>query len=157
VEAAGPAARARSISIDTTLDPAPTAGDPVLVERLVTNLVDNAVRHNVPGGSIDVRTGTSGGCALLRVANTGPAVPADQVDRLLQPFQRLAPDRAGQPSDGLGMGLSIVAAIASAHDATVAVRPGTSGGLIVEVRFPFVGNAEATATISNEVSVPSHR
>ncbi len=137
VETAGPAAGARSISIEAALEPAPTAGDPRLIERLVTNLVDNAVRHNIPGGTIDVRTGTTAGCALLRVANTGPVVPADQVDRLLQPFQRLAPDRAGHPSDGLGMGLSIVAAIASAHDATLAVQPRPNGGLVVEVRFPL--------------------
>src|SRR5208282_1203573 len=124
---------------EAALDPAPTAGDPRLIERLVTNLIDNAVRHNVPGGTIDVRTGTAGGCALLRVANTGPPVPADQIDRLLQPFQRLTPDRAGHPDDGLGMGLSIVAAIAGAHDATVAVQPRPNGGLVVEVRFPVAG------------------
>ena len=68
----------------------------------------------------------------------------------------MAPDRAGDPSDGLGMGLSIVAAIAAAHDATVAVRPGTDGGLVVEVRFPFVGIPQASAApVAADVGLPS--
>jgi signal transduction histidine kinase len=78
---------------------------------------------------------TQAGRAMLEVANTGPPVPADEIDRLLQPFQRLAPDRVGH-QNGLGLGLSIVAAIANAHDANLDVHPGQDGGLDIRVHFP---------------------
>ena len=122
------------LSIRAELAPAPVAGDRGLAERMVANLADNAVRYNVPGGRVDITTGTRDGRAVLRVVNTGPVVPAGQVQRLLQPFQRLSPDRAGQPG-GSGLGLSIVAAIARAHGATVSARPGPRGGLAIEVSF----------------------
>ncbi len=119
--------------------PGPDARDDLpatarLIERLVSNLVDNAIRHNVPGGRVDVSV-TSNGRATLTVANTGPVVPPEEVDRLLQPFQRLSADRTSY-RDGLGLGLSIVAAIASAHDAVLAVRARPEGGLEIDVHFP---------------------
>ena len=119
--------------ISADLAPAPAAGDPALAERLVANLADNALSYNRPGGRVEVATGIRDGRAVLRVMNTGPLVPADQVERLLQPFQRPGPDR-GQ-SGGSGLGLSIVAAIARAHGASVSARPGRDGGLCVEVVF----------------------
>jgi signal transduction histidine kinase len=115
------------------LDAAPVIGDPHLVKRLVANLVDNAVRHNVPGGQVDVRTGMPGGRPTLSVANTGPDVPTAEVARLLRPFQRLAADRT---ADGLGLGLSIVVAVATAHGARLTVEPRAGGGLEVTVSFP---------------------
>jgi signal transduction histidine kinase len=125
------------LTIEATLDRAWTSGDPRLVERLVANLVDNAVQHNVPGGWIDVATDTGGGRAVVTITNSGPVIPADELDRLLQPFQRLQSERTGEP-DGvrLGLGLSIVQAIAAAHlaDLTAMARP--EGGLQVEVGFP---------------------
>jgi signal transduction histidine kinase len=124
------------LSLDTALDPATISGDPRLVERLVSNLVENAVRHNVAHGTVSMSVGTQNGHAVLEVANTGPVVPDDQVERLLQPFQRLGAERVG--TDGLGLGLSIVSAIAVAHDATLDVRPQEKGGLDVVVRFPAV-------------------
>jgi signal transduction histidine kinase len=124
------------------LTPALLAGDRRLIERLVSNLVDNAIGHNVPGGRVQIRVDTRGGQAVLLVANTGSLVPPEQIERLLQPFQRLAPDRVGY-RDGLGLGLSIVAAIASAHDAALDIRPREQGGLEVEVRFPLA-HAEPT-------------
>ena len=111
-------------------------GDPVLTERLVTNLVDNAVRHNIPGGWVQVATRTVGGRAILSVANTGPVIPPDQVDRLFQPFQRLQPRRG---SNGHGLGLSIVHAIAAAHGAAVNAQALPRGGLAIDVTFPPPG------------------
>jgi len=104
-------------------------------ERLVANLVENALRYNVPGGWVQVCTGTVRGRAVLEVANTGPDVPADALEHLFQPFHRLGDTRA-TTSDGLGLGLSIVRAVADAHDATVDVRPRAAGGLVLTVTFP---------------------
>jgi signal transduction histidine kinase len=126
--------QAQGPSIRAELAPAPIAGDPRLAERMVTNLADNALRYNVAGGWVQVTTGTRNGHAVLLVANTGPEVPADQIQRLLQPFQRLSPDRAGGPG-GSGLGLSIVAAIANAHGASISAHPGQDGGLSIEVSF----------------------
>jgi signal transduction histidine kinase len=85
--------------------PATLDGDPLLVERLVANLLTNAVRHNVAGGRVEVRTGVQDGSAVLSVTNTGPPIPPADVDRLFQPFQRLDPRRASY-KDGHGLGLS---------------------------------------------------
>jgi signal transduction histidine kinase len=125
----------RNLTLHAALGPAAAAGSPRLAEHLAANLVDNALRHNLPGGQIDVTTGTRGSRALLSVANTGPAVPANAVGRLFQPFQRLDTDRASR-GEGLGLGLSIVQAIADAHRASVTACPRPGGGLLVEVTFP---------------------
>jgi signal transduction histidine kinase len=117
--------------------PALTFGDRRLVERLVANLADNAVRHNVPGGWVTVDTGTVGGRPMLRVANGGPLIPPDRVGALFQPFLRMA-GRTGN-GDGHGLGLSIVAAIADAHGAEIAATANPTGGLTVTVLFPAVG------------------
>ena len=123
------------IHIDAVTEPAPLDGDPLLVERLVANLLTNAVRHNIPGGCVEVRTGVKDGEAVLSVANTGPLVPPAELDRLFQPFQRLDGRRAHY-KDGHGLGLSIVRAIATAHDAAITVRPIPDGGLRVTIIFP---------------------
>jgi len=123
------------IHVDATAEPAPLEGDPLLVGRLVANLLTNAVRHNVPGGRIGVATGVTGGRAVLSVTNTGPPIPPADVDRLFQPFQRLDRRRAHY-SGGHGLGLSIVRAIATAHHATITARPMPDGGLSVSVVFP---------------------
>jgi signal transduction histidine kinase len=120
------------IPVRPELAPAVVDGDRALTERLVANLLDNAVRHNRPGGHVTVTTGIRDGTAHLTVTNTGPVIPPGAVSRLYQPFQRL--DDAS--TDGLGLGLSIVRAIATAHDATITTTPSTSGGLRVEVAFP---------------------
>ncbi|HYB25342.1 MAG TPA: HAMP domain-containing sensor histidine kinase [Solirubrobacteraceae bacterium] len=125
----------RHLHLDVELDTATISGDRRLIARLVSNLVQNAISHNIPDGDVHIRVGTRAGKAYFAVANTGPVVPAGEVERLLQPFQRLAPDRLRQ-REGFGLGLSIVAAIASAHDARLGVRPGEHGGLDVEVTFP---------------------
>jgi signal transduction histidine kinase len=118
----------------TALTPARTAGDPQLIERLIANLVTNAVRHNIPGGRLDIRAHTASGRAIFAIANTGPVVPAGELTRLFQPFRRLS--SRGTPGDGIGLGLAIVQAIANAHDATLTARARTAGGLAINVAFP---------------------
>ncbi|MBL7622200.1 HAMP domain-containing histidine kinase [Frankia sp. AgB1.8] len=133
----GPKSDLLQIDVRAALDVAPTAGDVRLAERLVTNLVDNALHHNLAGGRVDIETGTTPRHAFLTVSNTGPAICLDDVDRLFQPFQRLGADSTAS-GDGLGLGLSIVQAIATAHDATIQARPRPAGGgLRIQVDFPL--------------------
>lgn len=114
---------------------ASTSGDPALIERLVANLVDNAVRYNVPGGRVELSTFSDAGGAVLTVVNTGPRIASADVDRLFEPFHRLGHARTS--ADGHhGLGLSIVRAVALAHRATVTATPRPEGGLAIAVRFP---------------------
>ncbi|RJL35595.1 sensor histidine kinase [Bailinhaonella thermotolerans] len=119
---------------------APVEGDPYLLERLVQNLVENAVKHNVPeGGWLSVRTWADDGLAVLEVANSGPVVPRYEVASLFQPFRRLDDSRApGEQGAerGFGLGLSIVRAIACAHGGTAGAEPREGGGLVVTVSLP---------------------
>jgi signal transduction histidine kinase len=133
-------AKRRGVSVHANLEPAVTSGDPRLAERLVANLIDNALRHNRPGGRVDVATTTRSGQAILSVANTGPLVPPDEVERLFRPFERLGANRTDH-SDGIGLGLSIVAAIATAHAATLTTRAQPAGGLDIEAAFPSAAGA----------------
>jgi signal transduction histidine kinase len=130
-----PSAAAAGLQVDATLDPAEASGNARLIHRLASNLIDNAIRHNITGGHVEVKLAARTTEATLTVTNTGLPVSPDQVNRLLEPFQRAAPERSASP-DGLGLGLSIVADIAEAHGATLQVRPQTEGGLIVAVSFP---------------------
>jgi signal transduction histidine kinase len=117
-----------------TLEPAVMTGDPELIERLVTNLVENAVRHNIPDGRLDLATHTTAGRAVLAIANTGQVIPTGEVHRLFQPFQRLRPSPF-TGADGTGLGLAIVRAIADAHNATLTAQARASGGLVIKVTF----------------------
>jgi signal transduction histidine kinase len=126
---------AGAVTIETELAPAPVFGDPRLVESLVANLVDNAVRHNTPGGWVRVATELTQGGASIVVRNSGPAVPATEVARLFEPFQQLNGRPVGN-GPGHGLGLAIVRAIADAHGAALAARPRDGGGLDVAVTFP---------------------
>jgi signal transduction histidine kinase len=134
VERQAEAAR-RDLTVGTSLSASPVTGDPSLAESLVANLVDNALRHNVAGGEVHVATTIVDGRAVVSVGNTGPVIPATDVDRLFQPFQRLSGERIRYAA-GYGLGLAIVRAIAGAHGAVLvaAARPG--GGLDIEVSFP---------------------
>ena len=127
-------ARRRDVQIDAALAEAPSKGDPRLVESLIANLIDNAIRHNVPGGRVDVTTTRSADAASITVRNTGPVIPPGEVERLFVPFQRLPGQRIRHP-EGHGLGLAIVRAIATAHDATVTAQAPDSGGLVVRVEF----------------------
>jgi signal transduction histidine kinase len=125
------------VAIESEIEPAPTAGNAALVERLVRNLIDNARRYNVPAGRVRVRTGTRPGTAFLAVDNDGAVVPAAAVERLFEPFQRLGTERTAAGDGHHGLGLSIVRAIATAHDATLLAEARPAGGLAVEVGFPL--------------------
>ncbi len=125
----------RGMEMRASLSPAPTAGNGDLLDRLVANLVDNALRYNRDGGWVEVATAEADGRAVLSVRNSGPVVPAEAVERLFLPFQRLERDRTGR-GEGHGLGLSIVEAIAKAHAAAITARARPEGGLDVEVEFP---------------------
>jgi signal transduction histidine kinase len=133
--AAGPEISGLGLHVHASIQPAALDGDPFLIQQLAGNLVDNAVRHNIPGGDIQVSTTTSPAGVVLSVANSGPVIPAAEVDRLFQPFQRLGP-RPARRDGGHGLGLSIVRAIATAHAATITARPRPGGGLAIDVTFP---------------------
>jgi signal transduction histidine kinase len=114
---------------------APTIGDPVLLEHLVRNLVENGVRHNLSeDGWVRVATGSHEGTAFLEVANSGPVVARYDVPALFEPFRRLGADRLA--SGGAGLGLSIVRAVVTAHGGTVGAEPRETGGLVVTVTLP---------------------
>jgi signal transduction histidine kinase len=133
--AAQPGISRLGLHVHTVIEPAVAGGDPLLVQRLAGNLIDNAVRHNIDGGHVLVTTTTSGARAILSVTNSGPVIPPADVGRLFQPFQRLGPRRARRDG-GHGLGLSIVRAIAAAHGATVTSRSRPGGGLSIGVEFP---------------------
>jgi signal transduction histidine kinase len=142
VNAHASSATARGLQLDAALDDAEVSGDERLISRMVSNLLDNAIRYNLTDGRVEVRLVANTTEATLTVTNTGPSVAPDQVSRLLEPFQRAAPDRTVSPN-GLGLGLSIVADIVQAHGARLEVRPRPAGGLSVTVSFaaePSVGN-----------------
>ncbi|HEV2590354.1 MAG TPA: HAMP domain-containing sensor histidine kinase [Gaiellaceae bacterium] len=115
------------------LEPAALAGDPVLVERLFANLLDNAIRYNAPAGDVWITTRASGGAARLTVENTGPTIRVADAGRIFQPFQRLD-ERAAH--GGSGLGLAIVASIAAIHGGSATAVPRESGGLKVTVTIP---------------------
>jgi signal transduction histidine kinase len=119
--------------VHAALEPAVVSGDPVLAERLVANLFDNAVRYNAAGGDIWITTGTMAGSSRLTVANTGPVISPADAGRIFEPFQRLS-DRTSH--DGFGLGLAIVASIAAVHRGTVTASPRDDGGLSVTVAIP---------------------
>ncbi len=119
-----------------TLEPAVISGDPVLAERLIANLVDNAVRYNAAAGDVWISTRAEAGSSQLTVANTGPVISPVDADRIFRPFQRLS-DRTSY--DGFGLGLTIVASIVAIHGGTVTARPRNDGGLCVTVTIPSAG------------------
>jgi signal transduction histidine kinase len=135
--ARGTEVAARGLGMEVTLAPALMAGDIALSERAVANLIDNALRHNVPNGTVWVSVSTDDDRAVLSVANTGPVIAPAEVAALLLPFRRGGAQRACRPvlSGGLGLGLSIVAAIATAHDATLSIAARPGGGLAAGLSF----------------------
>ncbi len=131
IDAVSPAITELDLHIQVALEPAETTGDVLLLERMIANLVENAVYHNNPGGWISVRTGASNGSAYFKIANSGPFVPEDAIAGLFEPFGR---SEVRVNSDhGVGLGLSIVDSIGNAHDASVVVRSLPAGGLDVSV------------------------
>lgn len=117
-------------------EPAVVQGNGVLLERIALNLVQNAVRYNVPQeGWVEISTGVEHGQAVLVVANTGPVVPAYEIDNLFEPFRRLRSERTGSDK-GVGLGLSIVRSVARAHGGHISAQPREGGGLVMRVTLP---------------------
>ena len=133
--AARPAISRLGLNVRADIQPAILDGDPLLVQQLAANLIDNAVRHNIPGGDVHVATGTSPAGAVLSVTSSGQVIPAAEVDRLFQPFQRLGP-RPAHGDAGPGLGVSFIRAIATAHAAAITAQPRSGGGLAIDVTFP---------------------
>jgi signal transduction histidine kinase len=121
------------LRLELALDPAPVLGDRELLRAMTANLIDNAVRHNAPGGWIAIRTGSAGQEARLEIANSGRAITPEEAASLAEPFRRLGAARTGS---GLGLGLSIAASVARAHGGELAIDPLERGGLRVAVALP---------------------
>jgi signal transduction histidine kinase len=124
---------AEGITMTATLAEAPVTGDGVLLERLIANLVDNAERYNIDGGTVEIATTADDATSAVRVVNTGAVVPADMIPRLFLPFTRLD-DRTRH--DGFGLGLALVSSIATVHNGTVHATARPAGGLDIIVRLP---------------------
>jgi signal transduction histidine kinase len=128
---------AGAVTVTAECEEAPTRGEPVLLERLAQNLVENAIRYNVDeDGWVRVSTRRTGDASILEVANSGPVVPAFEVEGLFEPFRRLGTERLATASKGAGLGLSIVRAIAKAHGGEATAAPRPEGGLTVTVTLP---------------------
>ena len=134
---------AGGITTTATLGEAPVTGDGILLERLVANLLDNAERYNIAGGTVTISTTAHDAASVLRVVNTGAVVPAGMVERLFLPFTRLD-DRTRH--DGFGLGLTLVSSIAAVHNGTVHATALPAGGLDITVRLPRRGSALTPAS-----------
>jgi signal transduction histidine kinase len=135
LSAAGPETGTLGLRVIRVLGRAPVVGDRALLERLVANLVENAVRHNLPGGWVEAGSGLADGKAVIRVANGGRPIPPEQVAALFEPFRRLEGDRTGSGRSA-GLGLSIVRSVAAAHGGRADARALDGGGLEVTVELP---------------------
>ncbi|WP_435973607.1 sensor histidine kinase [Streptomyces sp. Qhu_M48] len=128
---------AKGVEIRGEREPAVVQGNGVLLERIALNLLQNAVRYNVPeGGWVEVTTETKDGQAVLLVSNTGPVVPAYEIDNLFEPFRRLRQERTGSDK-GVGLGLSIARSVARAHGGRIIAEPREGGGLVMRVTLPI--------------------
>jgi signal transduction histidine kinase len=160
IDLIGPAATARQIQIGTALQEAQVTGDRILLERLVSNLIDNAVKHNVTGGWVLASTKTGAGIAEITVANGGEHIPPDQVTGLFEPFRRLSGRASIRP--GTGLGLSIVASVANAHGGHAKAHARADGGLDVQITLPATANEHRPAahqpqTLTPQIWQPDHR
>ncbi|WP_030681262.1 cell wall metabolism sensor histidine kinase WalK, partial [Streptomyces rimosus] len=136
LEQARAEAQAKGVEIRGVRQQAFVQGNGVLLERIALNLVQNAVRYNIKDeGWVEVTTEPQQGCAVLVVTNTGPAVPAYEVENLFEPFRRLRTERTGSDK-GVGLGLTIVRSAVRAHDGTTTAQPREGGGLVVRVVLP---------------------
>ncbi|MFE0705337.1 sensor histidine kinase [Streptomyces sp. NPDC058872] len=133
-------AGAKGLEIRSACEPAVVQGNGVLLERIALNLLQNAVRYNVPqgteGGWVEVTTEAKDGQAVLVVSNTGPVVPAYEIDNLFEPFRRLRQERTGSDK-GVGLGLSIARSVARAHGGRIIAEPREGGGLVMRVTLPI--------------------
>jgi signal transduction histidine kinase len=133
----------RDLQLTTDLSPAAITGETHLIERLIANLVENAIDHNRPGGRITLRTDSRDGRARLTIVNTGDAIGTEEIERLFEPFQRLDTRRSARADGHHGLGLSIVRTIATAHGATVTAWAPDDGGLGLTITFPQPAEVDA--------------
>ena len=145
------------LTIQSDLQPVSVDGDPGLIERLTGNLVENAIRHNILGGSITIRTRHDPEAAILQVVNTGPVINPETVAGLIEPFRRAGPDRSSN-NGSVGLGLSIVDAIVTAHQGRLYLTAPPEGGLDVRVHLPLTrsdqhGKNQPTPTRRNPKGV----
>ena len=134
IDHASTAARKSNIVIDTDLSSSPALGDQVLLERLVANLIDNAVRYNLTGGSVRVVTGSDDDASYITVTNSGPLVPESAVTSLFEPFTRL--EERVSNGQGAGLGLSIVTSVVNAHHGHLHAEALPNGGMTISARLP---------------------
>jgi signal transduction histidine kinase len=127
-------AESHGVSLSAALGPAPATADPSLAESLIANLIDNAIRHNIPGGQVAISTAMTSAGAAITVGNTGTLIPPDAVEHLFQPFRQLGTQRI-RHNGGHGLGLAIIRAIADAHGAALSASPRPQGGLDIAVTF----------------------
>ena len=139
-EAAAARARDLDLRVDTGLVAAPACGNRLLLERMVGNLVDNAVRHNIPGGWVSINTGTGEQRSWFEIANSGPVIPEELVPSLFEPFRRV--EERTSTRDGAGLGLAIVRSIGTAHGASVEAHSLPAGGLRIMVTLPAAGDGQ---------------
>lgn len=134
------------VTVSSTLESVVVSGDPGLLERLAGNLIENAIRHNVTGGTaaVSLTSREDRRVAVLEVENTGPVLDPESVDGLVEPFRRAGPDRASNDG-GVGLGLSIVHAVVTAHHGTMTLRARQEGGLRVRIQLPVAEDSRATA------------
>ncbi|MGI8679227.1 MAG: sensor histidine kinase [Jatrophihabitans sp.] len=142
VNAVAAEADEKGIRIETEVEAATTNGDPRLLERLIGNLVENAIRHNVPNGWLRITTGQTADKVWLHVANGGTVIPGGDVDRLFEPFRRGG--RVRTATRGAGLGLAIVALIVEAHRGRLQAAAPPFGGLAIRVELP----RECTAPVA---------
>jgi signal transduction histidine kinase len=147
-----PAFEESRLQLEATLAPAPVLGDPVLLERLAANLVENAVRYNAAVGWVRVRTGVERGEATLHVVNPGAQIDPAAVEGLLEPFRRLESSRS-RSTGGYGLGLAVVRAVANAHGGRVAVLARREGGLEVTVSLPLAATAATKPALAPPVRI----
>jgi signal transduction histidine kinase len=150
-------AKRHHIHLRTALAAAPVTGDPNLTESLIANLLDNAIRHNLPGGQAEISTALTTAGAVVSVTNTGTLIPSEAVQDLFQPFRQLGTQRT-RHGEGHGLGLAIVRAIADAHGAVLTARAHPAGGLDIQVTFPLTSAAERASApnTTEQVANVSH-
>ena len=135
INAVASEAEEKGIRVETEVEEAETVGDPRLLERLVGNLVENGIRHNVQGGWLRITTGQTNDKVWLHVANGGAVIPNGDVDRLFEPFRRGA-GKVRTATKGAGLGLAIVRLIVEAHHGRLQAAAPPFGGLAVRVELP---------------------
>lgn len=134
----------QGVTVSSELAPRSVAGDPILLERLITNLVHNAIHYNTDGGTVRVVVAEH---PALMITNTGPVVPAEVVVSLFEPFRRLDRERtAGR--NGAGLGLSIARSVAGAHGGTVDAVPNPHGGLTITVGLPGLADPRSDRVLT---------